>query len=163
MASLEKHLYVKPSIIPGSGNGLFTKKFIPKGTRIAEYKGKITSWKLCDHQDGKNGYIYYVKRYHVIDALAFKKAMARYANDASGLSKVKGISNNCSYSEDGLRVFIDAKKNIPADSEILVNYGKEYWQVIRYTIRLEKKQAKKKEQKVAKKWQRQNKSLQKTQ
>jgi len=151
MALLEKHLYVHPSILPGSGNGLFTKVFIPKGSRIAEYKGKASTWKLCDHQDGKNGYIYYIKRSHVIDALGYKKVMARYANDASGLSKVKGVGNNCSYAEEDLRVFIEAKKDIPAGSEILVSYGPEYWQVIRYNSRLEKKQAREKERKAAKK------------
>jgi uncharacterized protein len=139
MALLEKQLYVKRSILPGSGNGLFTTDFIPKGTRIVEYKGKITTWKDCDHQDGQNGYIYYVKRYHAIDALGYKKALARYANDAAGLSRVRSVSNNCHYVEDGLRVYIQAIKDIPAGSEILVMYGKEYWQVIRYNNRLEKK------------------------
>ena len=69
MALLEKQLRIKRSTLPGAGKGLFTTKFIPKGTRIVEYKGKITSWKDADTQDGGNGYIYYVKRYHVIDAL----------------------------------------------------------------------------------------------
>ena len=57
--------------MPGAGNGLFTKKAIPKGTRIVEYKGRISSWKDSDHRNGDNGYIYYVKRYDVIDALPY--------------------------------------------------------------------------------------------
>ncbi|HZX73056.1 MAG TPA: hypothetical protein VFE57_01435, partial [Cyclobacteriaceae bacterium] len=32
--------------------------------------------------------------------------------------------------------FIEAKRDIPAGSEILVGYGGEYWQAIRYNIRL---------------------------
>ena len=40
--------------------------------------------------------------------------------------------NNAEYKEYGLNVFIVAKKNIPAGSEILVEYGKEYWEIIRY-------------------------------
>lgn len=131
MALLEKQLVVKKSTIPGAGKGLFTKKPIPKGTRIVEYKGKITSWKDADHRDGANGYIYYVKRYHVIDALPRKTALARYANDARGMTRIKGINNNSAYVEDGLRVYIEAKKDIPANGEILVGYGKEYWDVIR--------------------------------
>jgi SET domain-containing protein len=82
MALLEKQLYVKRSTIPDSGKGLFTRKFIPKGTRIVEYKGKITKWKDVVDEDGKNGYIFYVNRNHVINALPTKKAFARYANDA---------------------------------------------------------------------------------
>jgi SET domain-containing protein len=131
MALLEKQLVVKRSTLPGAGKGLFTKKFIPKGTRIVEYKGKISSWKDADHRNGGNGYIYYVKRYHVIDALPRPKALARYANDARGMNKVKGISNNADYVEDGLKVYIESTKDIPANSEIFVGYGKEYWDVIK--------------------------------
>jgi hypothetical protein len=131
MALLEKQLIVKRSTIPGAGKGLFTKKLIPKGTKITEYKGRITSWKDADHRNGENGYVYYVKRYHVIDALPYKSALARYANDARGLTRIKGITNNAEYIEEGLRVFIVAKKDIPANSEILVGYGKEYWDVIK--------------------------------
>ena len=131
MALLEKQLVVKRSTIPNSGKGLFTKKMIPKGTRIVEYKGKVSSWKEADHRNGGNGYIYYVKRYHVIDALPTPKALARYANDARGMSKIKGFTNNSEYLEDGLKVYITSKKDIPPGGEILVGYGKEYWDVIK--------------------------------
>ena len=133
MALLEKQLVVKRSTIPGSGKGLFTKKLIPKGSCIIEYKGKITTWKEVKHNNGANGYIYYVTRNHVIDSHTYKKAIARYANDARGLKKIKGISNNAIYVQDNkLRVFIEASKDIPANSEILVAYGKEYWEAIRH-------------------------------
>lgn len=142
MALLEKQLVVKKSTLPGAGKGLFTKKFIPKGTRIVEYKGKISSWKEADHQNGGNGYIYYVKRYHVIDALPHPRALARYANDARGMNRIKGISNNSDYVEDGLKVYIESTKDIPANSEILVGYGKEYWDVIKdFKKSLEKQKA----------------------
>ena len=136
MALLEKQLIVKRSSIPGSGKGLFTKKFIPKGTRIVEYKGKITTWKEVKHNDGANGYIYYVSRNHVIDAHTYKKSLARYANDARGLQQIKGITNNSAYVHDKLRVFIEAVKDIPANSEILVAYGKEYWDAIKHNIKM---------------------------
>lgn len=136
MALLEKQLVVKRSTIPDTGKGLFTKKFIPKGSRIIEYKGKITRWKTVKDEDGKNGYIFYVNRNHVINALPAKKALARYANDARGLVKIKGITNNADYVTDGLKAFIEARKDIPAGSEILVDYGKDYWKVIRYNLKL---------------------------
>ena len=139
----ESHLVVKRSTIPAAGKGLFTRKFIAKGTRIVEYTGKITTWKEVNHDDGRNVYIYYLKRYHVIDARRHTKVLARYANDANGLVKVKGIRNNSIYVTDGLRVFIHAAKDIPAGSEILVNYGREYWQVIRHNTRLDKIASKK--------------------
>jgi len=137
MALLEKQLYVKQSGIPGSGKGLFTKKFIPKGTRIVEYKGRATTWQEVKHDDGANGYIYYINKNHVLDAHTFKKALGRYANDAKGLQKIKGMSNNSAYVEENYRVFIEATKDIPANSEILVSYGKEYWDAIRYNIKLD--------------------------
>jgi hypothetical protein len=45
MALLEKHLRIKRSLLPGAGKGLFTTKFIPKGTRIVEYKEKLQAGK----------------------------------------------------------------------------------------------------------------------
>jgi SET domain-containing protein len=131
MALLEKQLVVKRSTIPGSGKGLFTKKPIPKGSKIIEYKGRVTTWKEADHRNGENAYVYYVKRTFVLDALPFKAALARYANDARGITKIKGINNNAEYVEEGTRVFIISKRDIPANTEILVGYGKEYWDVIR--------------------------------
>lgn len=136
MSFSKKHLVVKKSSIPNSGKGLFTKTNIPKGTRIVEYKGKVTTWKEANHHDGRNGYIYYVNRNFVIDALPVKAELGRYANDAKGLSKIHGIRNNSDYVQDGTRVFIEAKKDIPAGSEILVSYGKEYWDVIKYNTKL---------------------------
>ena len=50
MPLLEKHLVIKRSKIPGAGKGLFTKKFIEKGTRIVQYKGKLTVWKAIQQQ-----------------------------------------------------------------------------------------------------------------
>jgi SET domain-containing protein len=131
MPLLEKQLLVRRSTLKGAGKGLFTTKPIAKGTKIVEYKGKITTWKEVNDRNGLNGYIYYVNRNHVVDAWATKKALARYANDAQGLIRTAGIRNNSTYETEGLRVFIVAAKNIPAGSEILVAYGKEYWDIIK--------------------------------
>lgn len=153
MALLEKQLVVKRSTIPNSGKGLFTKEFIPKGTRIVEYKGKKTTWKDVDIDEGRNGYIYYINRKHVIDARLTPQHLGRYANDAQGMSKVKGISNNCRYiaDMDTLRVYIEAVKDIPAGAEILVQYGKEYWDVIKHNIRLDEREKAKLEKEKLKK------------
>jgi uncharacterized protein len=142
MALMEKYLYVKKSTIPNSGKGLFTKKFIPKGTRIVEYKGRRSPWKDVKDEDGRNGYIFYINRNNVIDALPHKSALARYANDARGLVKISGLTNNSDYIVDGLKAYIESKKDIPAGSEIFVDYGKDYWKVIRENIRLRKQEAK---------------------
>ena len=126
----ERQLKVKKSTIPGAGKGLFTKEFIPKGTRIIEYKGRITTWK--DVLEGKhfNGYVYFINRNHVIDAMRRKSALARYANDARGHSKIKGVVNNCDYVVENKRVFIESKKDIEAGEELLVSYGNDYWKAV---------------------------------
>jgi uncharacterized protein len=131
MALLEKHLVVKRSTLRGAGRGLFTRKPIPRGTKIVEYKGKVSSWKEVDSNGGSNGYIYYVNRNHVIDASTFRGAVARFANDARGLSREAGITNNCTYLIEGLKVYIQSVRDIPAGGELLVAYGKEYWDIIK--------------------------------
>lgn len=134
MALMEKNLHVKRSKIPGSGKGLFTNTDIPKGTDIVEYKGKLTDWKNANHKNGDNPYLFYVNRNIVIDALRQLTALARYANDGKGITRVKGVTNNCEYVTKKNKVYIRSVKNIPAGSEILVSYGKEYWDVIRKNI-----------------------------
>lgn len=147
MALLEKFLYVKKSTIPNAGKGLFTKVLIKKGTRIVEYKGRRSTWKEVKDEDGKNGYIFFINRNNVIDGLPYKKALARYANDARGLVKIKGLTNNCDYMVDGVRAYIEAKKDIEPGSELFVDYGKDYWKVIRFNIKLWAEEAKEKEKK----------------
>lgn len=140
MALLEKQLRVRKSQLPGAGKGLFTLRKIPPGTRIVEYKGRISTWKEVEHEN--NGNIYFVKRNHVIDARPFKKALARYANDARGLTRVKGLTNNAEYEEEGLKVYIRSTREIPAGGEVFVGYGREYWDVIRHNLKIDRQNAK---------------------
>lgn len=133
-----RHLIVKRSTIPGAGKGLFTRKAIPKASLVVEYKGNITTWKAVQESESFNGYVFYINRNHVVDALRTKKALGRYANDAKGISKVKGIRNNAVYAVRKAKVYIQAIRDIPAGAEILVDYGKEYWAVIRHNRRLDK-------------------------
>lgn len=155
MAFLEKHLYIKRSTLPDAGKGLFTKVAIKKGTRIVEYKGKRTVWKKVKDDEGNNPYIFYVNRNNVIDSLNTKQYHGRYINDARGAVKIKGLKNNCEYEIDGKRCFVNARKDIPARSELFVSYGPEYWQVMRENWKIEardEKDAKKaKEQKAKEK------------
>ena len=141
MAFLEKQLEIKDSNIPGSGKGLFTKEFIPKGTRITEYTGRIRTWKEVENDD-TNYYIFYVTRNRIIDAQRRKKSLARYINDAKGLQKIKGLHNNVEFVRDRGKVFVEATRNIPAGAELFVSYGKEYWQVIRKNIKIGEKEQK---------------------
>ncbi|MGB3948293.1 MAG: SET domain-containing protein [Bacteroidia bacterium] len=144
-------LEVRKSTIPNAGKGLYTKRDIKKGERIVEYLGEIITWKECDIRAEKDegGYVFYISRNKCIDAFHTPDALARYANDAKGLTKIKGINNNCVYEIYKNRGWITATKNIKAGSEIFVSYGAQYWRDIRHNIKLEndRKKAKEKEAK----------------
>ena len=138
MALLEKFLRVKKSQIPNSGKGLFTTAAIPKGKRIVEYKGRIVKWKDVKYEDATNGYLMYITSQVVIDARP-SKTLGRYANDARGNGRVKGLRNNAEYVSEGNRCFIEATRNIQAGDEILVGYGKGYWDLDKKTRKEEKR------------------------
>lgn len=136
----ESQLAVKKSSLPNSGKGLFSKVFIPKGTYVVEYKGSISKWKELEDSEWDNGYIYFVNNNYVINARPHPEALARYANDARGLVKIKGLSNNCVYKKKGGKIYIYAEKDIHPGQEILVSYGKEYWQTVRTNMKIVEKQ-----------------------
>jgi uncharacterized protein len=134
MALLEKYLFIKKSKLPNAGRGLFTKNKIGKGIRIVEYKGKLRKWKEVKHEDGHNGYLMYITRNAVIDAFPAAQTLGRYANDASGLVRVEGLKNNCEYVSEGNKCFIEAIRPIKKGDEVLVGYGREFWQLQRKIV-----------------------------
>jgi SET domain-containing protein len=139
MAFLEKLLYIKRSSIPGAGKGLFTKKKISKGACIVEYKGRLEKWSDVKHEDGYNGYLLQVNSRWAINALHYKKALGRYANDAKGLTRNSTLTNNGEYLLEGKKCFIYAKADIAAGEEILVGYGREYWNLIKRIVKISRK------------------------
>ena len=151
MALLEKQLYVQRSQLPNSGKGLFTSKFIKKGTRIVEYKGELKTWKEVKNDDGENGYIFYISNKVVIDALPSTNTLGRYANDAKGLIRIKGLKNNCEYVVDGNKCFIEAAKDLYPDDEIFVGYGKEYWQIVQDNMEIDEAEEEEEEEEDTKK------------
>lgn len=130
-------LIVKKSKLPKAGKGLFTTKFIKKDSRIIEYKGEIIQWSEYKERVDKceDGYLFFVSRKKCIDAFPTKQYKARYANDAEGLSRVKGLRNNSVYKVFGDKCFIVATRDIKAGEEVFVDYSKEYWDALRYNIK----------------------------
>jgi hypothetical protein len=114
MALFEKHLFLKKSQIPGAGKGLFTRIDISKGQLIVEYKGKLVLWKDVKHEDGYN-----------------LKSFGRYANDARGFSKITGLKNNSEYVVKRNKCYLSAIRKIHKGEEILIPYGKAYWDLMR--------------------------------
>lgn len=126
-------LYLKKSTIPGAGLGLFTDDPIAKGKKIVEYLGEIVSWAVCEKRaiENKGGYVFHINDNYCIDGYDYTEEYARYANDAAGLVRVKGIKNNSNYQEFGKRVFIVSTRNIKPGEEIFVSYGRGYWNVVK--------------------------------
>ncbi|MCW3084349.1 MAG: hypothetical protein JWP12_1715 [Bacteroidetes bacterium] len=151
-------LAVKKSTIPNSGKGLFTKRDVKKGERIVEYLGEVITEAELDIRAEKDiyGYAFYISKKKCVDAYYTPDELARYANDAKGITRIPGLNNNCSYEIWKNRGWIKAEKNIKAGDEIFVSYGHEYWRDIKYNIKLDaeraaEKAAAKKVKKVVKK------------
>ena len=106
-------LIVKTSQIPNSGKGLFTTTAIKKGEQVIEYEGEIIDWAEYEKRvlEDKDGYLFFINKKRCIDAFATPQHKARFANDAAGLSRVKGLKNNCKYEVTKNRCFIVAEKN----------------------------------------------------
>ncbi len=138
-------LYKKKSTLPKAGNGLFTDADIKKDTEIIEYLGEIVPWSVCEERanKGKDGYAFWISNKHAIDAYFTPEHLARYANDAKGFGRVEGIRNNSQYvvkrKNGERRVFIVASRGIKAGSEILVDYGVDYWKNLTYQPKAEVK------------------------
>lgn len=132
-------LEIKKSQLTNAGKGLFTKKDIKKGMKVAEYKGEKITWKEAKKraQYNKDGYVFFISNKLCIDAYRAVRNYGRYANDAKGLSRIKGLKNNSVYNIEKDKVFIVATKNIPAGSEIFVDYGAEYWEAVYYNLKIE--------------------------
>jgi len=130
-------LLVKKSTLPGAGKGLFTSKRILKDEKIVEYKGEIIDWKEYEKRvkEDKDGYLFYINKKRCIDAYNTPQYKARYANDAAGLSRVKGLKNNAVYEIFDDKCFIVATRDIESGEEIFVSYSKDYWDCIRYNIK----------------------------
>jgi SET domain-containing protein len=131
MAYYEKQLFLKKSRLPKAGFGLFTRLDIPRGRIIVEYKGRLVSWKEVKHEDGYNPYLFRLNREMAIDARPYKKSFGRFANDARGLTRILGLRNNAEYTVKKNKCYITSIRKIHKGEEILVPYGKAFWDLIR--------------------------------
>src|ERR1043166_9023299 len=95
-------LIVKRSTLPGTGKGLFTNKPIKKGKRIIEYRGEAINGSEFRRRLKANvfHYTFLINRNKYIDAFPTPRYKARYANDALGPGRLKGVKNNCIYELD---------------------------------------------------------------
>ncbi len=100
------------------GKGVFATTFIPKGTRIIEYKGKVIPDEVADekygYDEGTHTFLFLLDNKRVIDA-NFKGNSARWINH--------GCNPNCEAVEEDGRMFIDAKRTIKPGEELSYDYN----------------------------------------
>lgn len=133
-------LIIKKSQLPGAGKGLFTTKPIRKDSKIIEYRGEIIGYKEYRRRARKaqDHYLFYLRRELCIDAMHTPQYKARYANDAAGITRLKGVRNNSDYVIYDDQCFIVADRDIKAGEEIFVNYTKPYWDCMRKRMKSRK-------------------------
>ena len=130
-------LTIKKSRLPGAGKGLYTTKAIKKDNKIIEYRGEIIGYNEYRRRarNEKDQYLFYLRRDLCIDAMHTPQYKARYANDAAGITRLKGVRNNSDYIIFGDKCFIVASRDIKAGEEIFVDYTKPYWVHMRNRLR----------------------------
>jgi hypothetical protein len=121
---------VKPSLIPGAGQGLFAAgREFDKGDVICEYLGEHMTTAAFIAMPSALG----VQLYRgVLDARRTCDGFGRYANAANTarqanaqlISERKLIGRRGS----GSRIFLQATKTIRDGQEVLLKYGLRYWQ-----------------------------------
>jgi len=122
-------LYVKRSQIPGAGKGLYTDAPFKKDDYIIEYEGEQITWDevMKRSENGRGGYAFFITNKKCIDAFNRPDALARFANDARGLTRTPGLRNNALYAIKKGKPYIQATRNIKPGEEIFVSYGPDYW------------------------------------
>jgi hypothetical protein len=124
-------LKVDLSRIPGAGQGLFTQTPVEKGDVILEYRGeRLTYAQIRERYPdfSRMGYVFYAGPNHWVDAARRRRCLGRYANDARGRTRVKGLRNNAEFQVIGGVPYVVATRRIEAGAEILVSYGDDYWE-----------------------------------
>src|SRR5690606_2472310 len=104
---------------PVHGKGCFARKFIPKGTRIAEYVGERLTHKEADKRyedadpDDNHTFLFIADRKTVIDA-------TRGGNDSRFINH--SCDGNCTSETEKGRVFIETIKDIQKGEELGYDY-----------------------------------------
>ena len=133
-SSRPKRIKVAQSRIPNAGNGLFILEDVKKGEPIARYSGEAIS--RAEREQRSSHYIVEVHKNLYLDAADPKHFEGRHANDGKRSRLQVNARFAASYrtnicSITGFRwIYIYATRNIKADSEILLDYGKDFWENI---------------------------------
>jgi hypothetical protein len=119
---------VKTSTLPNAGKGLFTTKDLKKNRRLrVKYQGDVLTPEQNNERHGASQYDHNAYGLQVGDRIVDASCKRGLSSLANG-SKSKKTSN-AEFTKSG---FIRTTKKIPADKEILVHYGKDYFKSAKY-------------------------------
>jgi hypothetical protein len=114
-------LVVRPSLVSGAGEGLFTTRFCPKGTRLCQYKGtRLTGLQLLRTPNWK-----YIANYgfdFFLDAREHPEVKARFVNH-----HFDPASRNVDAEYVDGNIYFFATRDIEPNEELYLDYGEEYW------------------------------------
>ena len=123
----EDDFEIKTSSVPGIGLGLFAKHDIHPGDTIGYYKGKILTDKQAESDKYiESLYLLWICRDHWIYGEGKEANYTRYINHSSKPNARLVTSFRWKTAR------FEAKKKIPAGSEVFFDYGEEYWEALEY-------------------------------
>ncbi|MEX0802001.1 MAG: SET domain-containing protein-lysine N-methyltransferase [Candidatus Binatia bacterium] len=105
---------------PIHGRGVFAITHIPKGARVIEYKGELITDEEADrryadlHENSPHTMLFSVDNNLVIDGTQQGNS-ARWINHS--------CAPNCEIEEEGVRIFIDARRGIRPGEELTYDYN----------------------------------------
>ena len=112
---------VKKSNIDRNGQGLYATKDIKAGTRIIDYVGKIITKKQTEESEkfdnSKPIYLFDLNSRYDLDGNVSWNT-ARLINHS--------CLNNCDYEGKGLKLWVNANRDIKMGEELTCNYGFSY-------------------------------------
>ena len=114
------------SLIPGAGKGLFADENIKRGELILHINGPRYTVEEIEMEHSENDYLLEIN--DGTGECIEVSGDARYANDARGITAIKGLRNNSQFcSAEDHSMYIEATRNIAKGDEIFVSYGNGYW------------------------------------
>ena len=120
-------LQVKQSNIPNGGDGLFTLIARQRNELIGEYSGEeLTDAQLQNWYGNDTAPFAFKARGNFNVDPACERCYSAYANTARG----SNYQNNCTFivsHQGGTRVRVRTTKAVPANAELFVAYGANYW------------------------------------
>ena len=120
---MDGRLEVRPSLLAGAGDGLFTRAAWPAGSTLGEYAGsRLTFLQYLRSRDWT--YMYWLDRNEFVDPRHHPRVQARYANH-----HFEPDRRNGEFVVRDRRVYLRALRDLAAGEEIYVDYGELYWRL----------------------------------